>query len=156
MYKFSFTFVLICVCIVGCGGEAQAPPAAVYAVSGTVTFKGQPLVGADVTFINAEKSRSAFGRTNQDGEYRLTTFSSNDGAVDGKSAVTIAKFISSAPAAVTPETESEDYQPPGFGEEEPEVELKSDIPAQYADQATSGLIAVVNAEGVNQIDFNLE
>ncbi len=56
-----------------------------------------------------------------------------------------------------PGIESEDYEPPGFGEEEPEeTDISSDIPNQYADAGTSGLIAVVNATGANQIDFELE
>ncbi|MEQ9406171.1 MAG: hypothetical protein RIK87_00535 [Fuerstiella sp.] len=146
---------LIATGIAGCGSGA-APPEPTYPVSGVVTFKGQPVVGADITFFNAEKKRSAFGRSNNNGEYKLTTFSSNDGAVDGKSAVIIMKYAPPPADIVQPDVDSEDYQPPGIGQDTMPAKPKSDIPERYADQATSGLIAVVSAETENVINFDLE
>jgi hypothetical protein len=52
--------------VVGCG-EATQPPEAVFPVTGVITFQGAPVVGADVTFHNEDKKRSAFGRTNDKG-----------------------------------------------------------------------------------------
>jgi len=157
MGKFSVLPALLCICVSGCGGDIGAPPAVVYPVHGVITHNGQPVVGADVTFINADAGRSAFGKTNDKGEYKLTTFGANDGAVEGKSTVTVAKFVSSAPEVPEPDIESEEYMPPGFGGEEEEVEdTKSDIPAQYSSQETSPLIAVVTADAENKLDFDLE
>ncbi|MEQ9411834.1 MAG: carboxypeptidase-like regulatory domain-containing protein [Fuerstiella sp.] len=144
------------VCVSGCGGSSSSP-APVYAVSGKVTFKNAPVVGADVTFFNAEKNRSAFGRTDSNGEYRLTTFSSNDGAVDGKAAVSILKFVDTAPTVPEPDIESEAYVPPGYGKKKPAADArpKMEIPDRYASQTTSGLIAVVAPDGTNTINFEL-
>ncbi len=105
------SLLLLGVAICGCS-NTHTPPEPVYPVSGVITLKGQPVVGADVTFMNADRKRSAFGRTNEKGEYRLTTFRSNDGAVEGKAVVTV---IKSAPPVVTvaeADIESEAYQPP--------------------------------------------
>ncbi|MCA9047617.1 MAG: carboxypeptidase regulatory-like domain-containing protein [Planctomycetaceae bacterium] len=159
MYRHISAVVLAAVVLstaFGCGGGAGAPPEPVYQVSGKITFDGQPVVGADVVFINAEKNRSAFGRTNDAGEYRLTTFSSNDGAVEGKSVVTVSKYVAAVPEEPDPDIESEDYEPPGFGGAEEEVAPpKSEIPDKYASEQTSGLVAMVSAGSENKIDLDL-
>ena len=142
--------------LTGCGTSAGAPPEPVYPVSGVITLNGKPLVGADVTYLNQEKQRAAFGRTNEEGRYQLTTFTQNDGAVEGKSVVTVMKFEAAAPSAPEPELDSEDYQPPGLGEDTGPQKISSDIPKQYADAATSGLFANVLTSGDNQFDFELE
>ncbi len=56
---------MICLCVAvfaGCGGEkVKRDP--VFPVKGKVTYKGKPVVGADVTFAHEGGKRSAFGRT---------------------------------------------------------------------------------------------
>jgi hypothetical protein len=148
-------FLLIVVTAVyGCGSADLSSPVPVYPVRGTVTYQGEPVVGADVTFINAESDYSAFGRTNDAGEYQLTSFSANDGAAEGRYAVTIAKIVAPTTSTVA-DVESEAYQPPGFNESTDPVPTKSSVPAKYQSQETSGLIAVVNAKDSNQINFDL-
>ena len=154
---FCIALPLICISsLVGCGSDGGEPPEKTYPVSGTITLNGKPIVGADVTFINDESDRSAFGRTNDQGEYQLTTFSSNDGAVEGKHAVTIVKFEAPPKQSKVADINSEAYVPPGFNESTDPVKPESSIPDKYASQETSGLIAVVNKEGENKIDFKLE
>lgn len=138
----------------GCSSR-KASPAPVFPVTGSVTYKGQPVAGADVTFYNDEQKRSAFGRTDEQGKYRLTTFSVNDGAVAGKHVVTIVKNEPPAAPIVTPDVESPEYVPPAFGESTMPAPEKSSFPEKYAKQETSGLIAVVNADAPNEIDFKL-
>ncbi|MFY9256662.1 MAG: carboxypeptidase-like regulatory domain-containing protein [Fuerstiella sp.] len=148
---------LLCLIISGCGGASVAPPVPVYPVSGTITFKGQPVVGADVTFMNAEKNRSAFGKTDAQGKYQLTTFTQNDGSVEGKSVVTIKKYQPVEPEAPVADIDSEDYVPPTVGvREAPPKKSKSDIPDKYGDPMLSGLIAPVAVDGANVFDFALE
>lgn len=156
MSKSVLTSLLLTAVICGCG-RTLAPPEPVYPVTGVVTYKGQPVVGADLTFFNAEKKRSAFGRTNDKGEYKLTTFSANDGAVEGRSIMVVTKYVPPQVTAPEPDIESEAYQPPGYGVQTPvkSPALKSEVPARYADQATSGLIAVVTKEGPNKVDVEL-
>lgn len=144
--------------LAGCGGsEPRTAHAPVYPVHGKVTYKGQPVVGATLTFTSASANRSAFGITDDKGVYHLTTFNANDGAVEGQQTVTIEKYV--APVATAPEVgvESEDYVPPGYETAPPPpVDVAGLLPAKYAKAETSGLMAVVNAEPGNEIDFDLK
>ena len=76
----------------GCGSQDRTGSDPVYPVTGVITYRGKPVAQAEVTFFNAEKNRSAFGKTNDKGEYKLTTFSPNDGAVEGQHVVTVVKL----------------------------------------------------------------
>ncbi|MCA9049309.1 MAG: carboxypeptidase regulatory-like domain-containing protein [Planctomycetaceae bacterium] len=154
MVRFGLCLVVFSL-LAGCGGGGAAPPAPVFPVSGVVTYKGKPLSGADVTFSSEAANRSAFGRTDDQGRYRLTTFSSNDGAVEGKQSVMISKFVAPVAAVPEPGVESEQYIPPGYGPEEKKPETKPEIPEKYSKPETSGLIAVVNSPGPNEINFEL-
>lgn len=154
----SFVYSALCVALVaGCGDagpKVARPP--VYPVHGVVKYNGEPVVGADVTFTSETANRSAFGRTDEQGVYHLTTFNGNDGAVEGKQTVLIVKTL--AATSTTPEVsiESPEYVPPGYETEPVAAEAPTAvIPAKYAKAETSGLLAVVNPENDNEIDFNL-
>jgi hypothetical protein len=68
--------------------------------------------------------------------------------------VTVVKSVSPAAATPAADLESEAYDPPGIGETtSPEEPTESELPGCYADQATSGLTAVVQADEPNAIDF---
>lgn len=140
----------------GCGSGAQETPVPVFPVTGKVTYMGQPVVGADIIFHHESSDRSSFGRTDDQGEYQMTTFSANDGAVDGKHGVTIVKFEAPTEVAVVADTESDAYEPPGFNKSTDAVTPKTSLPEKFAQQATSGLIAVVNVDTPNKIDFDLK
>jgi hypothetical protein len=142
--------------IAGCGGEVRTGSEPVYPVSGVVTYQGQPVEGADVTFRNAEKNRSAFGRTDDQGRFRLTTFSANDGAVAGTHSVTVVKLSTPAETAPAVDLESEAYVPPRMGQSTAPGGPKSELPQRYSDPASSGLTATVEADGANEFDFALE
>ena len=142
--------------LIGCSSSV-APPVPVFKVTGKVTYKGQPVVGADVTFRCDEANRSAFGRTNAEGMYKLTTFSANDGAVAGKHGVSVVLIPpSAAPAAAVAPTESDEYAPPGLNQSTEPPAPKSTLPEIYKDPATSGLIAVIEEGRENVQNFDLE
>ncbi|MEP3481245.1 MAG: carboxypeptidase-like regulatory domain-containing protein [Fuerstiella sp.] len=140
----------------GCGFSGEGPPEPVFPVTGVVTYQGKPVVGADITFMNQEKKRSGFGRTDEEGRYELTTFAQNDGAVEGKSIVTVTKFVDVADTAAQPKTESPDYQPPGIGEDLGGSNISDSIPVQYASAKSSGLFANIMTSGKNKFDFELK
>jgi hypothetical protein len=155
--KTLFCAALLIVFIAGCGDAGpKIPRPTVFPVHGVVKYNGEPVVGADVTFTSESENRSAFGRTDEKGVYHLTTFSGNDGAVEGKQTVLIVKTLIPTSTSAPPSIDSEEYVPPGY-ETEPLAaeEPNSVIPAKYAKAETSGLLAVVNAENDNEIDFNL-
>lgn len=142
--------------LAGCGASSGEPPAMVYPVTGVITYKGKPIVGADVTFSNEGEKRSAFARTDEEGRYQLTTFSQNDGAVEGKSIVTVTKFVDVAPATPEADLDSDDYDPPSFGAEAPPEKSKSEFPEKYSSAKSSGLFANVLSSGENKFDFELK
>src|SRR5438876_5186896 len=75
---------------VGCSNPGTGRPKVVRA-SGRVLYNGQPLEGAHVTFTNTTAKRSAYGQTDADGKFTLTTFEPNDGAVPGKQQISVSK-----------------------------------------------------------------
>jgi hypothetical protein len=75
--------------ISGCGPSRPTT----YPVSGVVTLDGKPIQGATVMLMPQAGGRPATGTTNQRGEFSLTTFDRNDGALPGKHTVTVVKKI---------------------------------------------------------------
>lgn len=135
----------------GCGAKAKSREP-VYKVSGTVVYKGVPVAGADITFLCEEKNRSAFGRTNDEGKFKLTTFAMNDGAVPGKHVVMVSKIEAGPPTKVA-DISDPAYEPPKPFQST-DVKPKNAIPAKYADPKKTDLFAVIE-EGENP-QMNLE
>lgn len=134
----------------GADGDSDRPATA--PVSGVVTLDGTPVEGAQVA-LNPEDptGQGAFGRTDAEGRYELTTFETADGAVPGNYIVTVTKYDVPPPQ---PEASGEDYVPPEAGGARPKAP-KNELPTQYSQMHTSELRAVVSAEGENKFDFAL-
>jgi hypothetical protein len=78
---------LLVLCCVGCDSASEKPVPA----GGKVTLKGKPVEGAMVTFSSKSGGRSATGKTEADGSFKLSSINTNDGAVPGEFLVTISK-----------------------------------------------------------------
>ena len=72
----------------GCGSSGRPHAAATVPVKGTVTYKGKPLSGGEITF-EPGFGREAFGTIQSDGTFVLTTFKEGDGAVVGTHRVAV-------------------------------------------------------------------
>jgi hypothetical protein len=68
----------------GCGNRNLSK------VEGVVTLDGAPLSGALVSFVPVGKGRATSGLTDSNGYFRLTTLSTDDGAMPGEYKVIIA------------------------------------------------------------------
>lgn len=80
----SFTLSVV-LAAVGCGGGSGPVP-----VRGVVKLDGQPVANASVVFIpQAPGGREAYGSTDANGAFRLTTTKPDDGALPGKYKVVI-------------------------------------------------------------------
>jgi len=142
--------------LAGCGGDTRPKNRdPVYKVSGQIMYKGSPVVQADVTFVCNEKKRSAFGRTDAQGKFSLTTFAPNDGAVAGKHVVLVRKIEATAGAGKEPEVSDAAYDPTKVDGSKPQA-AKNELPAKYGDAATSDLFAVVTAEGNPEMVLELK
>jgi len=134
---------------VGCGETVDADRPETAPVTGTVTYNGQPVEGATVTFMaGASGGRGAVGTTDASGKFQLTTFEAGDGAIPGAYKVKIAKTVGGAPTA----GEGEIMAPPTGGP--PTSEVKDELPVKYKDENTSGLTADVK-DGDNDFPFEL-
>ncbi len=94
--------VLVSGCGGGSGGFATAK------VRGKVTFDGQPVADASVTFTpqksadggkTGQTGKSAAGTTDKDGVFVLSTYGQGDGAVVGKHSVTVGSNDADKPLA---------------------------------------------------------
>jgi hypothetical protein len=118
----------------GCGGGGKV------AVKGTVTLDGQPVEGAMVAFVPADpgKGEIAYGTTDKDGTFRLTTTKPNDGAVPGEYKVTVVY----AEAAEAPPAQGMKEAFEGLQKARAQQRTKPpkyNVPAKYGDPARSDL-----------------
>lgn len=116
----------------GCGDST------IGSVEGTVTFDGQPLKGALVTFVPKEGGRPSYGRTDEDGRYELHYSNDKDGALVGSHKVMIS----------TERGGDEDAEDP-----KKRKSVKEKVPARY--NKKTELTAEVES-GSNTINFDLD
>lgn len=118
----------------GCNSSPTLPPTA--PVTGTITLEGAPLPDAQVQFVPAPGTEGppALAFTDASGRYELET-AGVKGAIVGSHLVRIE-------ARAKPKDET-DTLPMLL------------TPERYADTATSGLTATVEAQKSNEINFNL-
>ena len=82
---------LVCLAAGGCG-DVLSDRVAVHPVKGSISFQGQPLVGAFLSLHSKGTSPDApapRASVNPDGTFHLSTFESNDGAPEGEYVVTV-------------------------------------------------------------------
>ena len=115
--------VCLSLCLWGCGGGGRRPE--LTPVSGTVSYKGSPLPGVNVTFL-PESGPSAFATTDGEGKFSLQT-NGAAGAVKGKHQISVAA------AAIPPM--------PGTAEAKKTADLT--FPAKYSNPKTSELTATI-------------
>jgi len=135
----------------GCG--QQLPPGArpTKKVSVVVLYKGAPVDGAAVTFIDqtqTEKPANANGLTDAQGKAKLKTYVDGDGAVLGSHKVMISKIIAVGGQNV-------DVDDPKYDPNAPPPTMKYLLPQKYS-VPNSGLTAEVTASGPSEFTFDLK
>lgn len=145
--------------LVGCTGQSDASRPQLVPVSGKVTYQAQPVEGAIISFMTDASPRTATGQTDAKGEYQLTTYNSNDGAVIGEHTVTITKPQAAQQAEPMDARGYAGAMAGGKGGKTgiPTAgqEVKQTLPAKYASAQTSGLKRAVIAGDVNRFEFDL-
>ena len=128
-------FSLVAVIPAGCSRKAGLETAP---VSGKVTYRGKAVPTGTVMFV-PDEGPAATGEIGSDGAYKLTTYTTGDGAVIGKHKVTITALQ-------------------GMGDALPEQRTPTPpplVPAKYLSQETSGLVAEVKSGANNEVNFDL-
>ena len=152
--RFGLLLAISAALLLGCSGPKRPTTAK---VTGTVKYKGNPVEGAQVSFMAEGAPRSASGKTDAQGKYQLSMFETDDGALIGKNTVTVSKTEMAAGAgsssAEKPDaaysqmmTKAAKGVPTATGKE---------IPLKYANPLTSKLQCEVK-KGSNTHDINLE
>ena len=136
-------WVAVVLCLFSCH-RSDRPK--LHEAKGTVTFAGQPLADATVTFI-PESGLVAVGKTDSSGNFSLKT-QGDLGATEGEYRVVITA-IEQKKTLTAEEMEK-------LTDEERRKLGKSRIPARYGDPNGSELWEKVAASGPNTYSFNLE
>jgi hypothetical protein len=147
----------------GCGSGKPK----IYKVTGKVTLDGQPLAGAFLQFMPADPATGlemATGTSGGDGVYNLTTYNTNDGAMEGDYKVLVTRKVKSAdtPAgngAMDPKAmqnmfekrTKESFQ----GKNKPPAKNETEIHKDYSNFDSTPLKARVTS-GANAFDFPLK
>ena len=137
----------------GCG--APKPPKPV-PVKGTVTFRGKPLANARVSFYGPKASLPATGDTNEKGEFVLSMYGKDDGALVGEDKVTVSSLSKDSGNAPPDATKI------ASGGGNPSATAKiargggDTIPKVYADSANTTLTWTVKAEGETDAKIELK
>lgn len=142
--------------VIGCGKDT-------YPVKGRVTIDGKPVKKATVRFLpdNEQAPRLAWGLTNDNGEFTMSTFKPDDGVLPGAYRVTINN----------PENTPEPLGPPSGNEEDnakamkmyrelweqmkKRPQVKGELPVLYGDLESTPLKFSVPAGG-ERADFDLK
>jgi hypothetical protein len=133
--------------LAGCGGkkeEGNGRP-----VTGKITYNGQPIAEATVTFVG--DFNSAFAQTDAEGNFKLKT-ALGDKVPLGDYQVTV---IKTETLPTPPPVPPEEYKPPDPNAPPP-PEPKDLLPPKYKQPDSSQLTASVTESGENHFEFDLK
>ena len=148
----SFACLLVAAAVCGCGPSHPH----VVPTSGVVTYQGQPVAGAQVNFMAPNAARAAYGVTDAEGRFRLSTYGKEDGAVPGSHPVTVAKPTETVTGSGMSPDDPDGGYAAAMGQAARSPAPKSELPNKYANPQTSGLTAEVTPSGPNEFTFPLE
>jgi len=142
--------VAVAACSLSCGPTRPPGARPTKKVSVIVTYKGTPVQGATVAFVNQDgESPSANGLTDAQGKAKLRTYIDGDGATLGTHKVIIEKSEAVGGQTVGPED-------PKYDPNAPPATVKYHLPQKYNNIATSGLTAEVKENGPSEFTFDLK
>jgi hypothetical protein len=139
----------------GCG----EPSIGTVPVTGTVKVDGQPMEGVSITFHPDGSGRAASGKSDAQGNFKLTTIIAGDGALPGKYKVSASKHENPSddlPKDVDPNDPKSMDAIYGKLDTKKKVKSKNLLAPMYENPAGSGLAGEVSASGKNHFDFELK
>lgn len=146
--------------MVGCSdGTTGGRRVPVHKVTGKVTLFGAPLPGAVVSFAPKAGQPFAMGRTNDAGEFTMTTYDLGDGAAAGLFGVVISKYAPPADnnqaAASSHSTDVNAKVSSSHNAKDADAATVGLVPPQYSDSTTTPLTMTVE-EKDNTVTFELK
>jgi hypothetical protein len=149
LHFLAIPIALLAAFLVGCGSKLPPGAKPTKKVTVTVTYKGAPVDGAVVTFVNVDGPPSANGRTDAQGKTQLKTYVDGDGATLGQHKVIVEKSEAVGGQTIGPED-------PKYDPNAPPPTIKHHVPQKYGSIATSGLTAEVKDGSPNEFSFELK
>ena len=140
---------LVLLLFAGCGDNHS-----VYPVRGKVLFEGKPMVGGgsiSLVPLDNQPGKTAGGMIAEDGTYKLTTYSENDGSMPGEFRVVVFQVTDQEG-----EKTKDGEKPSKTAKPVYSVPAADRIPAVYADSMQSPLRAKIEAKSLNEINFDLQ
>ena len=157
--RFILGLAILCLAGLGCsdsGAGGQRVPT--HPVTGKVTMNGGPLAGAMIAFAPTEGQPTAIGRSNDAGEYSLTTYDANDGAAKGAFNVTVMKVVAAAGATPADAGHGTNYQGVAHGGKAAKgatSDAGNLVPPQYSNSEKTPLKFTVE-EKANTYDIEIK
>jgi hypothetical protein len=149
-------FLILCLgSFIGCG--ESLPPRV--PVEGSVLYKQKPLAGATVTFKCEGAPRVASGITDDQGKFKLTMYTPNDGAMVGEHKITVIKLDTSklVQGNMSAEDPGDAYSKAmAQASSGPTGGLKAELPQIYGDFTTTPLKETVSSTGPNIFTLQLK
>lgn len=139
--------VVAALSLAGCGGKKEAGNGR--PVTGKITYNGQPVAEATVTFLGS--FNSAFAQTDVEGKFKLKTAVGEKVPLGDYQVTVIKTDVPPLPPPVPPE----EYKPP-VPNAPPPPEPKDLLPPKYKQPDSSQLTASVTDSGENYFEFNLK
>lgn len=145
----------LCVLVPGCG----QPGIGAIPAKGTVLVDGKPMEGVMVIFHPDQGERAASGKTDANGEFKLTTELANDGALPGSYKISVTKHVNEkddVPTNVNPN------DPASLDAVYRKVDAKKKTVSQnlvgktYENHLGSGLVATVEKGKDNNFKFDVK
>jgi len=149
--------VLLLLAATGCGGKYTPVP-----VSGEVTLDGKAVEGATVYFYvvgDEKEGRPAFGTTDKEGKFRLSTMGNEDGALKREYKVVITRYVPNGlkipnfPDTVEGKAQKDDFIYRNF-EAKGIPPFKNVLPPKYGDSNTTPLTCKVTGK-MEDLKFEL-
>lgn len=132
--------------LTGCSNEVDYGPTGT--VAGRLTQAGEPLTeGTQVVFMHPEKGYAAFGSTDAEGNFQITSWN------DGNLPIGTYRVMIQPPAGeLNPDTATDEQLLAGA---QPETVPEAEFDFKYRQTSTSGLAYDVN-EGPNSFEIDLK
>ncbi len=159
LHPVSWTILVVATLgLTGCGG-GDGHPRRVHA-GGTVTYNDDPVADAQVVFRVAG-GHAATAVTDEDGQFTLSTFGQQDGAIPGEHTATVIKMAKVAIDDSASDPSNSDTMEEAVAAAEQDTGAgdaptgKSLIPDRYGNPETSGLKFTVSESARNDFDITL-
>jgi hypothetical protein len=148
-YCLCVLILVLTACLPGCGPKLPPGARPTKKVAVTVLYKGAPVEGAAVTFVNQDGDPApANGLTDAQGKAKLKTYVDGDGAVLGPHKVIINKSVAEG-------GQNLDVDDPKYDPNAPPPTVKYLVPEKYS-RLGNGLTATVTDSGPNDFTFDLK